>query len=179
MDETFALEIIDEAPYGVLALNGQDGPYGLPLSLVRQDNQLFFHTAKEGHKYDFIRDGVPVWAVFVTRVKVPDLYTADEMDAMMADPAGAGKLISSVFTTEFASAMVGGTIHEIHEASEKEAVLRRICQKYTPDKLKYVDAAIASGRDLTRVFAIDIEKVTGKRKKYDAQRQEMKFGRME
>lgn len=178
MDEAFGLEIIDEARFGVLSLQGEDHPYGLPLSLVRSGNQLFFHSAREGHKYDYIRDGAPVWVVFASRVQVPDLYSVEELDAMLEDPAGVGRLISSVFTTEFASVMVKGIIHEIHDPNQKEDVLRLVCRKYAPDKAKYVDAAIASGRDLTRVFAIDMLEVTAKRKKYDDQRQEMKFGRM-
>ncbi len=179
MDEAFALEIIDEAAYGVLALAGEAGPYGLPLSLVRDGRTLYFHTARDGKKLTLIREGDPVWVVFVGRVRVPELYSEAEMDAMMADPAGAGRLIASVFTTEFASAMVRGKIREVMDGAEKERALRLVCRKYTTDKEKYVDTALASGMELTRVFAIDILEVTGKRKKYDTNREEMKFGRME
>lgn len=177
MDRAFALEIIDEAAYGVMALAKDDLPYGLPLSLVRDGDRLLFHTARAGHKLEWVTDGAAAWVVFVSRVRVPDLFEEFQLEAMLADPEQTGQLVSSVFTTEFASAMVGGTITEVSDDSEKKRALERICQKYTPDKMKYFEAAAASGMALTRVFALSMEQVSAKRKKYDQAGQEMKFGR--
>lgn len=179
MDRAFALEIIDEAAFGVLSLMGEGEPYSLPLSLVRDGQRLCFHTAREGHKYEFIREGAVVHVVFVSRVKVPKLYSEAELDRIAETKEGLPVLISQVFTTEFASAMVKGTIRELTDPEDKKRVLQLICQKYTPDKLKYFEVAHQSGAALTRTFAISMDEVTGKRKRFDAQRQEMKFGRME
>lgn len=179
MDEAFALEIIDEAAFGVLSLCSGQAPYGVPLSLVREGRRLYFHSAREGKKIDGIGSGDPVWVTFVARVRVPDLFSPSELEAIAADPAKTGKLISSVFTTEFASAMVSGTIHEVDDQAEKIHALELVCSKYTPDKMKYFKAAVTSGLDLTRVFAIDIGQVTGKRKRYDSSGAELKFGRRE
>lgn len=179
MDEAFALEIIDEADYGVVSFEREGMPYGIPLSLVRDGRRLLFHTAKTGRKFDFIKDGAPVWAVFVSRVKVPELFSAEELDAMAGSPSKAANLISTVFTTEYASAMAGGTVHELFSYEEKANALERVCRKYTPDQMKFVQMAITSGINLTRVFEIRMEEITAKRKKFDALGKEMKFGRTE
>ncbi|NLB22706.1 MAG: pyridoxamine 5'-phosphate oxidase family protein, partial [Clostridium sp.] len=44
--------------------------------------------------------------------------------------------------------------------------------------MDYFKIALASGMSRTRVFAIDMEDISGKRKKYDETGREMKFGRM-
>lgn len=56
MDVSFALEVFDKAPYVTVSFLRPDGsPYGVPLSLVRtDDNTFFFHCALEGDKLDCI-----------------------------------------------------------------------------------------------------------------------------
>ena len=56
MDATFALEVFDKAPYVTVSMIRPDGsPYGLPLSLARTDENIFyFHCALEGEKLDCI-----------------------------------------------------------------------------------------------------------------------------
>ena len=41
------------------------------------------------------------------------------------------------------------------------------------------DGAINASLDRTAIFKISIDEITGKRKKYDKNGEEMKFGRME
>ena len=42
MDATFALEVLDKAPYVTVSFTRPDGsPYGVPLSLVRTDDKTF------------------------------------------------------------------------------------------------------------------------------------------
>ena len=46
-----ALNVIDTCAYAVMAMVNPDGsPYCIPLSMARDGDWLFFHTAKEGHK---------------------------------------------------------------------------------------------------------------------------------
>ena len=56
MDATFALEVLDKAPYVTVSFTRPDGtPYGVPLSLARTDDKTFyFHCALEGDKLDCI-----------------------------------------------------------------------------------------------------------------------------
>ena len=52
-------EILKNEKRGVLSLLGDDGyPYGLPLSHLysEEDNKIYFHCAKEGHKIDAIKN---------------------------------------------------------------------------------------------------------------------------
>ena len=46
-DAAWALEVFDKAPYVTVSMTRNDGtPYGLPLSLVRKDeNTFYFHCA--------------------------------------------------------------------------------------------------------------------------------------
>ena len=54
-----------------------------------------------------------------------------------------------------------------------------ICQRYAPGNMGAFDEAIARSLDRTAVWKVEAEQVTGKRKQYDSQGKEMKFGRME
>ena len=87
------------------------------------------------------------------------------------------KLISSVFTTEFESAIVTGMVELVEDEQEKIGAMRLICEKYTPSKMKYFDTAIAAGLKRTNVYRVGMESVTAKRKKYDSKGVEMKYGR--
>ena len=45
-DRSFAFDVIDRCGHGVAALStGGEGPYCIPLSLVRVGDDLFFHCA--------------------------------------------------------------------------------------------------------------------------------------
>ncbi len=57
--------------------------------------------------------------------------------------------------------------------------LRLICQRHTPANMAEFDEAIRRSLPRTAIWRIEIREITGKRKKFDAQGQEMKFGRME
>lgn len=180
MDRVFAFNIIDKSEYGVLSMLDDEGePYGLPLSLVRYGDLLYFHSAKLGKKVDALLENSRVSVAFVGAVKIPELYTEAELEVMNIDPAEASKLISSVFTTEFESAIVRGRVELVEEEKEKIQAMRFICEKYTPTKMKYFDAAVNTSIAATNIYAIEIQEVTGKRKKYDAKGLEMKFARME
>lgn len=52
-------EILKNEKRGVLSLLGDGGyPYGLPMSHLysEEDNKIYFHGAKEGHKIDAIKN---------------------------------------------------------------------------------------------------------------------------
>jgi nitroimidazol reductase NimA-like FMN-containing flavoprotein (pyridoxamine 5'-phosphate oxidase superfamily) len=182
MPADFGRQVIQRAAYGVLALTDDQGlPYSLPLSAVLEGDSLYFHSAAEGTKNALIEEaegGRPAQMVFVCDVKVPDLYSDEELDAFAAE-GNLGAYTSKVFTTEFASAIVCGRVHVVTDEEEKRRALTLICQKYTPGKMKYVPMAIGHSLARTEVYRLDIENLTAKRKKYDADRKEMKWARME
>ena len=176
----FSLKIIDKSTYGVLSLIDADGaPYGIPLSIIRDRDNLYFHSAKQGKKVEALQNGNPVSIAFVGRVEVPELYSESQLSAFLEEEHGGKTLISKVFTTEFESAIVLGTVHKVEEESERINAMRLICKKYTPSKMHLFDLAIISGMERTAIYRIEIKSITGKRKQFDTHGEEMKWGRME
>ena len=49
MNTEFAKQVIDRSRYGVLSIieTGSGTPYSIPLSIVRDDEVLYFHSARE------------------------------------------------------------------------------------------------------------------------------------
>ena len=88
-------------------------------------------------------------------------------------------MISSVFTTEYESTVIKGKVEIVEDEEERIKAMRLICEKYSPTKMKYFDVAIKAGLKRTNIYRISIEEIKAKRKRYDKQGKEMKYGRME
>lgn len=179
MDQAFAKKVIDKAEYGIVSMIDGKNPYGLPLSIVRIEDTLYFHSAKEGRKVDVLAINPKVSITFVGEKTIPENYSYEELEEMNNDPSKAIQFISSVFTTEFESAIVTGEVELVNDEAEKIQIMRTVCEKYTPDKMKYFDTAINAGLHRTNVYKIKMEDITSKRKKYDDQGVEMKWARMD
>ena len=180
MSKEFGLNVIDNSSFGVISVVDNEGnPYSLPLSIVRDGDILYFHSAKGGTKVEVLADNKCVNIVFVGEVNVPDNFSKDELEDMAKDESKGIQFISKVFTTQFESAIVKGRVKLIEDRDEKIKAMKLICVKYTPSKMDYFDIAIKAGLDKTNVYAISIEELTAKRKKYDVNNEEMKWERME
>ncbi|MEW8974310.1 MAG: pyridoxamine 5'-phosphate oxidase family protein [Tissierellaceae bacterium] len=181
MNREFGIEVIDRATYGIVSVidNEANLPYSIPLSVARDGETLYFHSAMDGKKVRIFESSPSVSVVFVGETKIPEIYTKEELDEMVKDKSKAGAFISKVFTTEFESTIVLGKVRLIDDREEKINAMKVICEKYTPIKMEYFSTAIESGLSRTNVYAIDIEEITAKRKKYDRDGKEMKWGRME
>lgn len=180
MDKDFAYAVIDKARFGTISVVDKDGtPYGVHVSIVRDGDTLYFHSAPAGRKVDAFEGGARVCVNFVGRVHVPDNYTNEELDEIVKDPEQVTMLIRNVFTTEFESAVVEGMLTKVEDEEEKRKVFRLVCAKFVPSKAKYVETAIDSGKDRANAYKIEILDIKGKRKRYDKNREEMKWGRME
>lgn len=47
MNKEFGLKLIDKSDYGVVSMvDSENKPYSLPLSIVRDEQLLYFHSAK-------------------------------------------------------------------------------------------------------------------------------------
>ncbi|WP_101689266.1 pyridoxamine 5'-phosphate oxidase family protein [Dysgonomonas massiliensis] len=180
MGREFALQIIDNSDYGVLSVIDADGaPYAFPLSLVRKEDSLYFHSAQGGKKVEIFKRNPIVTVVFVGKTKIPELFSIEELDSCLLDEKKGSSLASKVFTTEFESAITYGRIVLVNDKQEAIDALRLLCEKYTPSKMKYFEMAVRSGLSRTNIYRIDIESITAKRKKYDSKGEEMKWGRIE
>lgn len=179
MSSEFGLEIVDNSSYGIVSMIDEDNePYGIPLSIARDGNTLYFHSARDGKKVNVFERNPKVSIAFVGRVEVPESYTKDELDEIIKEPSQVSVLISNVFTTEFESTIVTGIVKKIDDESEKIKAMRIICEKFTPKMMEYFDIAAKAGLDRTNLYSVEIDDITSKRKKYDNKRQEMKWGRM-
>ena len=164
MDATFALEVFDKAPYITVSFTRPDGtPYGVPLSLARTDDKTFyFHCALEGDKLDCIAANPHVALSAVTRC-TPTVGPKD------------GR-----FTLQYKSAMAVGKAEIVRDQDEKIEALRAICLRFLPHHMDAFDDAIDRSLERTTVVKITLtEPPTGKRKQYDKQGEELKYGRIE
>ena len=164
MDAAFALEVLDKAPYITVSFTRPDStPYGVPLSLARTDDKTFyFHCAMEGEKLDCIAANPMVALSAVTRC-TPTVGPKD-----------------GSFTLQYKSAMAVGKAEMVTDRDEKIEALRAISQRFLPHHMDAFDDAIARSLERTAVVKITLmAPPTGKRKQYDKQGEEMKYGLME
>lgn len=179
MDRNFGLYVIDKARFGVMTTIGEDGiPYSVPVSPAREGDSVYLHSAPEGRKIDNLKFNDAVTMVFVGDTHIPEPIQPEEFEALKAANQ-VGSLVANKFTTEFESAIITGTAVFVTSHEEKLKGLRAISEKFTPHNMPYFEAAAESGMARTVVIRVDIETLTAKRKKYDADGVEMKWGRME
>ena len=162
MDAAWALEVMDKAPYITVGMTDADGmPYCVPLSLARRDEQTFyFHCATEGKKLDILQTNPLVCLNAVSKCK-PTVGPKDDS-----------------FTLEYKSAMALGKAEIVTDDNEKREALRAICQRFLPKHMEAFEAAVERSMKRTAVVRITLtEPPVGKRKQYDANGDEMKYGR--
>ena len=180
MDKDFAYSIIDKSEFGTLATLNEDGtPYCIPISTARQGDKIYIHSAYQGRKIENIKRNPNISISFVGDVKVPTPITKEEYEKAISDGGGIGKIVSKKFTTEFESAVIFGTVEIVEDKDEKTLGLKLISEKYVPENMPYFEDAIEASLDRTCVLRIDIKEITGKRKKYDREGIEMKWGRID
>ncbi len=146
MSREFGLELIDKSRFGVIMMNQDEPhPYGIPLSIARDGNVLYFHSAMEGKKVTLFKDHPAVSVVFVGDGNPPELYSKEELDEIAADESKFNLLVSTVFTSEFESAIVTGKVELVSSEEERIKGMEVICKKYTPTKMAYFEQALEAG----------------------------------
>ena len=164
MDSGWALDVMHKAPYITVSFIDEDGkPYGLPLSLASDDDvNWYFHGALEGKKLEAIKAHPEVCLSAVTRC-APTVGPKD-----------------GSFTLQFKSAIAFGKAEIVTDDAEKIHGLQLICERFLPQHMDAFDQSIARSLSRTAVVRITLtEPPTGKRKQYDKEGVEMKYGRME
>lgn len=145
-DRKFALSLIDRCSHGVMALStGEPTPYCLPLSFARIEDCLYFHCARQGRKVDLLRKFPQVCVTFV----------GDDRPIFIP-PA--------MYSTYYQSAVVTGAASEVTDSQEKRDALLSLCQKLTPEHLDSFNAALDASLDITAVWKVHIETISGKAK---------------
>ena len=138
-----ALAVVDKCVYSVMAtVNGDGTPYCIPLSMVREGEWLYFHSAQEGHKIDNLTQHNRICICSVGDVR---------------EAPGA-------FSIGYESAVINGSASQITEREEKIRALSLIVKRYTPANMAAFDQAIEEQLDRTGVWKVHIDEISGKGK---------------
>lgn len=163
MDSAWALEVMRRAPYITVSFVRPDGTaYGVPLSLACTDDLTwYFHCAPEGDKLDAIAAHPEVCLSAVSRC-TPTVGPKD-----------------GSFTLQYSSAIAFGKAEMVTDENEKKEALRAICRRFLPSHMDAFEEAVERSICRTAVVRIRLAQLpVGKRKQYDANGDEMKYGRM-
>lgn len=138
-------DILAKGTYGVLSMVGTNSyGYGVPLSYVYKDNNIYIHSALEGQKLSFLRNNNKVSFCVVSEA-IP---------------------LKDAFSMKYSSVIAFGKTCEI-TGEEKLSALIALIEKFACDEdyttrgKKYA----VEGSDRTVVMRLDIEKITGKARK--------------
>jgi len=135
--------LLAKGEYGVLSTVGPDGePYGVPLSYVYREEEIYFHSALGGRKVDHLGTGARASFCVV----------------------GATELLPEKLSTRYESAIVSGEVREL-EGEEKRTALSWLVEKYAPEFRRQGEEYIANAESTTRVFALRVRYITGKRRR--------------
>lgn len=163
MDSQWAIEIMRKAPYITVSFTRTDGTaYGVPLSLAsKNDHVWYFHCASEGDKLNAIAEHPEVCLSAVTKCQ-PTIGPKD-----------------GSFTLQYRSAIAFGKAEIVTDSDEKILALKLISERFLPKHMAAFEAAVERSLHRTVVVRITLSAPpTGKRKQYDKDGEEMKYGRM-
>ncbi|CVI72632.1 Pyridoxamine 5'-phosphate oxidase [Clostridiales bacterium CHKCI001] len=104
--------ILKKGTSGVLAVLGEEAyPYAVPISYLYEDEKIYFHSAKSGHKIDAIKQNSKAsFCVIDQDHVVPEEYTS-----------------------YFRSVIVFGKVRIMEDEQEKYRAIERLAMKYAPD----------------------------------------------
>ena len=135
-------EILKNEKRGVLSLLGDDGyPYGLPMSHLysEEDNKIYFHGAKEGHKIDAIKNYEKAsFCVYDSGYRKEDDWALN---------------INSV--------IVFGKIRLVTDPDLTRQICTKLVQKFTDDQ-EYLEKELKNALPRVQCLELEIEHMTGK-----------------
>lgn len=138
-------QLLHEARRGVLAVNGDDGyPYAVPINFYYDElnQKIYFHGAHQGHKIDAMNacDKVCFTVYGDEIVEDPDMAWAPYLK----------------------SAVVFGRCHLLGTGEENYEQMKLLSMKFYPEESIFEEGMAKEARAV-RVWAIDIEHMTGKK----------------
>jgi len=136
------IEVLKTEPRGVLSVLGDEGyPYGVPMDhwYCEEDGHLYFHSGKQGHKIDAIRQCNKVsFCVYDAGYRQPDEWALN-----------------------IRSVIVFGRIRVVEDAARAVEITRQLSYKYTDDTV-YIEEEIRQYSEGLLVFELIPEHITGK-----------------
>jgi uncharacterized protein len=134
--------IIRNSPVCRIALAKDNQPYLVPLSFGYDGTSIYFHTAKEGKKLEYIAANPKVCFEFEGKVKLLK-----------------NNQNSCNWSLEYESVIGYGTIQEIIKPEHKRTALTKIILHYSDTATDIPDSALAD----VRVWKLAIDSITGKK----------------
>ncbi len=137
-----SIAILQNGTTGTLAVLGDDDyPYAVPINYFYENNKIYFHGAKAGHKIDAIKK----------HNKVSFCVVAQD------------DIITEKFTTYFKSVIAFGTARIIEDDAEKRNAIEKLTVKFTPDQTEQKRSeAIEKEFPALGMVEMTIEHMTGK-----------------
>ena len=135
-------KILSDERRGVLAVNGDEGyPYAIPINYIYDDEnqKIFFHGARIGHKVDSIK----------------------KCDKVCFTVYGPEVIKDEAWAPYVKSAVVFGRCHIIEDAAEANVRLRQLAMKYYPNEMTVNEEIKASGKAV-QMYEIVVEHMSGK-----------------
>ena len=135
-------QILREQPRGVLSMIGDDGyPYGIPLDhwYCEEDNRLYFHCAKVGHKIDAIT-------------------ACDKVSYCVMDE---GFRRDGEWALNINSVVVFGRMRIVEDEEKKREICTNLMRKFTDDE-EYLQKELANAFPRVNCLELAIEHITGK-----------------
>jgi nitroimidazol reductase NimA-like FMN-containing flavoprotein (pyridoxamine 5'-phosphate oxidase superfamily) len=143
-DQTLIAQIVEKAQVCRLGLAKDNIPYVLPVSFGYDGKAIYFHTAKEGRKIDFMAANDRVCMEFEHGVQLLRHDT---------NPCR--------WSFSFQSVIGYGTVQELTEPSGKRDGLNKMMKHYSGREWPFTREDL----EAIRVWKIGIESLTGKQSK--------------
>ena len=138
-----AEKILREGIFGVLSLSGDDGYcYGVPINYAVEDNKIYFHSAKSGHKLDAIKNN-------------------DKVSFCVVDNH---EVVAEEFTSYFTSVIAFGRIKILDdgEVTEKHHALELLADKYCLNANAELREKELNRVNAVSILVLEVEHLTGK-----------------
>lgn len=140
MNDMEVMDLLKKGEFGILSTCGEDNqPYGIPLSYVIIDKNIYFHCAGVGTKLDNISVN----------------------DKVSFTVVGKTKVLQDQFSMSYESAIVFGHAIVIGE-EEKYEPLMEFIRKYSPEFIEAGQMYIDRAKEKTTLVKIEIYSLSGK-----------------
>ncbi len=143
LTEEETIRILETCKTGILGLIGDEGyPYTVPINYAYENNKIYIHCAKIGHKIDAIKNNNKVSFCVIEKDDV----------------------VKEKLTTYYKSVIAFGKARILENADEVFYAAQSLGLKYNDDK-EFIDKEIKQELNALACVEIVIEHMTGKQSK--------------
>ena len=150
MQEDDIERVLSENSNGVLSTISEDGtPYGVPVSYVYHNGNVYFHSASAGHKVDNITRDNNVCFTVTGKVIMRGVAKSDAY---------------------FESVIVFGNAIHVTEFAEQLASMTELMKIFMPDKVHETEEDLKKMQKAFIVYRVDARHVSGKIRKSNVEK---------